>query len=56
MDKVRPPQRTILIRFPKPIYDRLLRRKTSLSIKGGRSISLNSLVVEAVEQTFTKVD
>lgn len=55
MGKQKPVRRSTLIRMPKPVYDRLLRLRADRSIREGRPVSMNALIVEAVEQSFAKV-
>lgn len=43
-------KRCVLLRMPRILHDRLIRVSADRSIKEGRSISINRLIVEAVEK------
>lgn len=42
----------VLVRIPQAIYDRLLKLSAVRSVKEGKPVSLNRLIVEAVERSL----
>lgn len=47
------PRKSTMVRLPKPLHDRLVKLSADRSIRSGKSVSVSSLIVEAVEQVLT---
>jgi hypothetical protein len=45
-------RKSTVIRLPKPMHDRLLKISADRSIKAGKSVSVNTLICEAVEKSL----
>ena len=49
------PKKSMVIRIPKPMYERLLRISADRSIRAGKRVSVGALLVESVERDLAAV-
>ncbi|HRU09749.1 MAG TPA: hypothetical protein P5144_10275 [Thermoanaerobaculia bacterium] len=55
MGKAKVVKKSTVVRIPKPLHDRLLRISMDRTIRTGKSVSVNTLILEAVERSLATV-
>jgi len=45
-------RKTMIVRVPRQLYDKLLRASASRSVKEGHPVSMNAIMLEAVEKVL----